>query len=122
VPVPALEESLRLLREIGSPPTAPFHEERVRAAIERELTRLGVEHRRDEWGNVLAAQRSAARTRPVALVAHMDHPAFEVVEARGTAARARVRGGLFRETFHPPVEITIHRDAETIRARGGTLT
>jgi len=123
VPVPDVQESLRLLREIGSPPTAPFHEEGPRAAIERELERIGVEFRRDSWGNVLASHLRGDDARPVALVAHMDHPAFDVVETRGTTARAKVRGGLFRETFRPPVPILICRDAgDTIPAKGSDLT
>ena len=122
MPVPTIDESLRLLREIGSPPTAPYHEHAPRAAIERELQRLALTHRRDRWGNVITSIRAGERSRPVALVAHMDHPAFDVVEANGTSAVARVRGGLFRETFNPPVAISICRDGETIRARGSELT
>jgi endoglucanase len=122
VPVPSLDDSLRLLREVGSEPTAPFHEDAPRRAIEGELRRLGVEPRRDGWGNVLATRGRGDRARPVALVAHMDHPGFEVVEARGTSARARVRGGLFRETFRPPVAVAICRDGELIRAQGSDLT
>ena len=123
MPVPDVQESLRLLREIGSPPTAPFHEEGPRAAIERELERIGVEFRRDSWGNVLASHLRGDDARPVALVAHMDHPAFDVVETRGTTARAKVRGGLFRETFRPPVPILICRDdGDTIPAKGSDLT
>ena len=119
--VPDIDESIRLLREIGSPPTAPYHEEGPRAAIERELERIGVEHRRDGWGNVIAWRRHGNAARSVALVAHMDHPAFEVVEARGTRGRARIRGGLFRGTFRPPVPIAICRVDELIRARGSDL-
>ena len=122
MPVPTTDESLRLLREIGSPPTAPYHEEAPRAAIERELARIGIACRRDRWGNVIASHRHGGRKRPVALVAHMDHPAFEVVEARGEQGLARVRGGLFRETFRPPVAIAILREGETIRAQGSELT
>jgi endoglucanase len=122
VPVPDAAESLRLLREIGTPPTAPYHEDAARSAIERELARLDIASRRDRWGNVITSHRGGDRHRPVVLVAHMDHPAFDVVEARGTAAIARVRGGLFRETFTPPVAIEIHRNGQTIRARGSHLT
>ena len=122
MPFPTVDDSLRLLREIGSAPTAPYHEDGPRAAIERELDRIGLPHRRDRWGNVIASHRAGERARPIALVAHMDHPAFEVVEAHGTSAVARVRGGLFRDTFRPPIAIAICRDGETIRASANALT
>lgn len=121
MPLPDEPSALRLLREIGSPPTAPFHEDGPRAAIEAELARMGVEHRRDAWGNVLAARRRGSPKRAVALVAHMDHPAFEVIEAHGRIGRAKVRGGLFRETFRPGVAIAIQRDGRAFAATGSDL-
>src|SRR5437867_5851941 len=83
VPLPAELEALRVLRAIGSPPTAPYREEGPRAAIEAELARVGVASRRDRWGNLLAETGRGSPRRAVALVAHMDHPAFEVVDANG---------------------------------------
>ena len=121
MPLPDAEVSLRLLREVGSPPTAPYREERARAAIETELARAGITRRRDHWGNVIAETRRGAPRHAVALVAHMDHPAFEVFEARGRVGRARIRGGLFRETFRPPVRLAVQRDGHAVAALGTDL-
>lgn len=64
--------------------------------------------RKDAYGQVLARVRGGGG-RPVILVAHTDHPAFEIVAAAGTEATARVLGG-----FRGPVEgatVLVHSDA-----------
>lgn len=121
MPLPDENASLRLLRAIGTPPTAPYHEEGARAAVEAELKRIGATHHRDGWGNVVAERKRGAPRHAVALVAHLDHPAFDVYEARGRSGRARIRGGLFRRTFVPPVPIAVQREGRSFRAAGSDL-
>ena len=116
MPLPDEASSLRLLREIGSPPTAPFHEDAARDAVEAALDRVGGARRRDRWGNVIAEAASGAPRHAVALVAHLDHPAFEVVEARGRTGRARMLG-LFRRAFPEPLALVVQREGRTIPAR-----
>ena len=68
---------LDLARAILEQPTAPFHEDRVRAEIERQLTGLpNVSMRRDGFGNVIASYRHGAAQPRYAFAAHMDHPGY----------------------------------------------
>lgn len=60
-------------------PAAPYHEDGVRAEVERICAENGLDFRRDRAGNVLVQVRTASGLRPLALAAHMDHPGFEIV-------------------------------------------
>ncbi len=68
---------LSIVRAILEQPTAPFHEDAVRAEILRQLAGLPhVSVTIDAFGNVMALyQRGPARAR-YAFAAHMDHPAY----------------------------------------------
>lgn len=75
-----------LLEKILSEPTAPFREDRVRAAIEDELDRHGIPYVRDAGGNLIAGTNrpeSLAKGFHIALLAHMDHPGFHLGESLG---------------------------------------
>lgn len=113
--LPDEELCLRLLREICTPPTAPYHEDAARDAVLAELARLGVDARQDRWGNVLAERSRGAAEHALALVAHLDHPALEVVEARGRTGRARIRGALLVRQFPSRVPLLVQRPAGAIR-------
>ncbi len=68
---------LSIASAILSQPTAPFHEDAVRAEIERLLADCPhVRLTRDAFGNLIALyQRGKAKPR-FAFAAHMDHPAY----------------------------------------------
>lgn len=68
---------LETARAILAQPTAPFHEQAVRAEIERQLDLLPhVTVDRDAFGNVIARyQRGPAKPR-FAFAVHMDHPGY----------------------------------------------
>lgn len=67
---------------IAACPTAPCHEEHVRACLVEKLAGLPhVTTHQDEFGNLHARyDHNAADREPFRLVAHMDHPAFVVQE------------------------------------------
>ncbi len=71
-------ELLRVVRALLDQPTAPFHEDAVRAAIVVELGQcrhVRIEH--DTYGNMIARYRRGTRSRPRwAFAAHMDHPGW----------------------------------------------
>ena len=87
-----------------------MHEQRALAAIRAELLRIGITPTTDRWGQLHARVASGDPTRPLALVAHTDHPGFEVVEAKGTAGRVRIRGGLQPRLPARPVAVLVHHD------------
>ena len=91
-----MERPLELLRGLGSCPATPFFEGLPSRYIMETLRRAGVDYYRDEFGNIVAHVPATAESSgpPVAFVAHMDHPGFEVVEIEGTGAVARAIGGV----------------------------
>ena len=102
-----MERALELLRGLGSCPATPFFEGLPTEYITRTLRQTGVEHRHDEFGNIIAHVRGSLGNagRPIAFVAHMDHPGFEVVETEGTGAVARMMGGGPAASLMKPVPV-----------------
>lgn len=88
----------RLLRH----ETAPYHEQAVRSEVEAICVELGLEHRRDSFGNVLVKLKIGPARRPLLLAAHLDHPGFHVVRPlpRGRWL-ARFEGGVPDHYFRP---------------------
>ena len=76
---------LALIRSVLAQPTAPFHEDAVRAEILIQLAQCPhVRVMQDIFGNVIAQyQRGAAEPR-YAFAAHMDHPGFVGEEFLGS--------------------------------------
>ena len=71
------EQLLGIVQSVLSQPTAPFHEDAVRAEILRQLERCPHVHvDTDANGNVIAKYTRGATTPRFALVAHMDHPGY----------------------------------------------
>ena len=82
------QRALDILAGLAKNPAVPFHEWGVAEHILGLLATLdGVEHGRDEFGNIIArytapsiaALPESEREPPIAFVAHMDHPAYEIV-------------------------------------------
>ncbi|MCS7049838.1 MAG: hypothetical protein NZ483_11180 [Verrucomicrobiae bacterium] len=143
---------LALARELLSLPTAPYHEHEVRAAVEARLQKLSLRPQRDKAGNVMVRCPPGSRSRcPLVLMAHMDHPGFEVVgpqrlEFLGHVPREMFRGArvridgverpvrvkkVLRQLTHGWLVETVEDslpvgamgvwDLPTVRARGGQM-
>jgi putative aminopeptidase FrvX len=106
-------ELLELAERVLRLPTAPYHEQHVRAFVIdfcRELPGLRVEE--DRVGNVIVKyQRSQAGTPvppsarpPLVFVAHMDHPGFEMLGGN----RAEFLGGVPKEMFARGVGVRVY--------------
>ena len=68
---------LEIARSLLAQPTAPFHEDRVRAEIHLQLAQLPhVQVEQDDFGNVIARYRRGAGRPRYAFAAHMDHPGY----------------------------------------------
>ncbi len=120
--LPDERDALATLETIASPPTVPYHEHRALAAIAGELARLGLPATRDEYGQVATRITRGQPRRAVALVAHTDHPGFEVVAANGREGTVRVLGGLRPRCFAAPVDVLVYDDDEGGGGTRGTLT
>ena len=120
--------SLDLLRYLGGCPAVSFQEKAVAACVGRRLGALGLSARADPYGNLIAHRPAhpdmGGDVPPIAFVAHMDHPGFEVVEASGDRLIARALGGVPQACFSPGVSLQIvlpdgrRLPAETTGAKG----
>ncbi len=104
-----MERALELLRGLGTCPATPFFEELPARCITEALSRAGVDYRCDEFGNIVAhfPATGEAAGPPIAFVAHMDHPGFEVVEIEGTGGVARAMGGVPAASLTKPVPVFV---------------
>jgi putative aminopeptidase FrvX len=110
--LPDIDTTLATIERIASAPTAPYHEFRALRAIRRELELSGLEAHEDAYGQVSARATRGNAKHALALIAHTDHPAFEVTESRGREGRARILGGLYAEFFASAVPVLVHDDAD----------
>ncbi len=84
------EHATRVRREIHRHPELGFEEERTAAIVERELDRLGIEHRRVARTGVVGVIRGGLTGRTVGLRADMD--ALPIGEESGEAFASEVAG------------------------------
>ncbi len=107
-----------LLRTLALCPAASFHEDRVAAVITSFLDERRLPYVVDEYGNIIARYHHGIAP-PLATVAHMDHPAFEITEAGDRTAVARLLGGVALEYFQPrtPVRIISGEGGQPIPGR-----
>ncbi len=71
------ESLLSLTRSLLAQPTAPFHEDAVRAEVLMQLAQCPhVKVKRDDFGNVIAHYQRGEAAPRYAFAAHMDHPGF----------------------------------------------
>jgi len=81
---------LDIIRSILAQPTAPFHEDAVRAEILIQLAQCPhVIVERDDFGNVVALYRRGEAEARFAFAAHMDHPGYVFDPGAGEGAKAQ---------------------------------
>ena len=101
--------SLDLLKGLGGCPAVAFHEGRVAAYIRDWLGSVGLSAEPDRYGNLIVhhqGPRSADKDcPPIAFVAHMDHPGFEVVAVYGVQVTAKALGGVPPACFSERVPV-----------------
>ena len=99
--------ALEILEALGVRPAVPFFEAGPARYIMELLKEMGVAPSVDGFGNVIGHyQGGPAVSRqdlpPIALVAHMDHPGFELVEAGQRGYVARALGGVPAASLKQP--------------------
>ena len=73
------ERALDFLSRLGSNPVTAFNESGVADAVRAILDELGLDYGLDSFGNIIAKVPGTDPTaNPLAIVAHMDHPGFEI--------------------------------------------
>ena len=101
-----------VLHALAVQPAASFHEERVASVVERFLSDLGLPYSVDPYGNVIARYARGAGAQAIATVAHMDHPAFEVVEG-GRSPLALLLGGVSESCFRAGTPVRVFSGFQT---------
>ena len=102
------DQALDFLARLGAQPSVAFHEEGVAQAITAILTEVGLEYRRDGYGNIiLRLQGRHPDVPPLALVAHMDHPGFEAVGTQDDFLIGEALGGVPAASFSAGVPLQL---------------
>lgn len=87
-------QSKKIISEFVSIPTASFHEHKVIGRALKFCLKNGFKLKQDESGNILIRYKKGRALQPVILMAHMDHPGFEVLKAAGRKAEVGIMGGV----------------------------
>ncbi|MBI5510920.1 MAG: hypothetical protein HY903_19335 [Deltaproteobacteria bacterium] len=82
------------LKRLTAAETAPYDELPTRAALCAWLSELRLPYEMDLFGNTYVRVRYGHPRRQVALVAHLDHPAFRVTAVKGSEVTCVAEGGL----------------------------
>ena len=103
-----------VLQQLALLPAASFHEERVAQYIQGYLSQEGVPFIVDRFGNIIAHYVNGRAAQALALVAHMDHPAFEVVGSDNGKPQAILLGGVGYDYFRPGTPLRICTDSGAV--------
>ena len=101
------QHALDILRDLGERPAAPFHEDGPAQYILSRLTEIGLSPFRDEFGNVIARYSNSVSDDdpPIAFVAHMDHPGFEITEVDDDGPLGVALGGVPVVSLSRPADV-----------------
>ena len=101
--------ALDFLARLGAQPAVAFHENGVATAVRGALTEIGVSWRTDGFGNIIAriAGSDGGGVSPIAFMAHMDHPGFEIVGRDGDYLIGAASGGIPAGAFEAGVPLHI---------------
>jgi endoglucanase len=106
------KELLELARRLLTQPTAPYHEQSVAGTIEAICREHGIACQRDRVGNLIAKHEHRHTGAPIVLVAHMDHPGFEMTGPN----EAEFLGGVPKEWF-PGAPVRFYSGNAVVRGR-----
>ena len=102
------EEALDFLARLGAQPAVAYHEGGVSSVVQAILQEIGVASDVDAFGNILARlPGTSPDVPPLAIVAHMDHPGFELTERHGDAFIADALGGIPASSFAVGVRLKV---------------
>lgn len=105
--------------------TAPLMEElTARHVWDFAGKRRTLFRKQDQAGNLLIGYPASARkaASPLVVVAHLDHPAFHVIETHGKRARLRFRGGVRIEHARKGLGVRFHAQGDPAVLGRGKLT
>ena len=122
-----IPRALEILETLCRQPATSYFEDNVAREVERILTGAAVPWEQDEYGNIIArltrrnespGHPELVEGRPIALVAHMDHPGFEVIEVDGRRLTLKMLGRVSDVIYEQEVDLVVHcADGSTVTAR-----
>ena len=90
-----IDTALGILKKLGECPSTSFHENLVAECIQGILSTEYIPYEIDSYGNILARVKGTnPENKPIAFVAHMDHPGFEVDRIGNGQIIAKALGGV----------------------------
>lgn len=108
--------SRKIIKEVVSIPTAPFHEHKVVSYVARFCLKNGFRMRQDGGGNIFIRFRRGRARQPVVFTAHMDHPGFEVLNADKRCAEVGILGGVNIDYFRN-ANVVVSTDDGLVKGR-----
>ena len=118
------QRALDILSDLGHRPAAPFFEDGPAQLLMGWLKAIeGVETERDAFGNIIGHYSNSPSRRdgqPIAFVAHMDHPGFEIVEptVEADVFKARALGGVpVASMTRPTPVLLLTTDGRRVQAK-----
>jgi putative aminopeptidase FrvX len=101
-------EFCRIAKRLLQKPAAPYHEQEVRAEVEKICREHRLNVKADRWGNLFVRLQVGRRQRPIVLAAHMDHPGFEIIRGLTESGwLAQFRGGVPATYFKAGVRLRL---------------
>lgn len=110
--------SKTLVESILSLPTMSFHETAVSIFVRWYCAGLGLPVSEDKAGN-LTVKYDGRGGGNVTFTAHMDHPGFEVIAAKGSSGTVALWGKVDTKTFSGS-KVVVHTAEGPVKARIGT--
>ena len=102
------EQALDFLSRLGSNPATAFKEDGVVDTVKSILAEIGLEYQQDDFGNIISKVSGTDPTaNPLAIVAHMDHPGFEIISSHTDGYIAKAMGGIPQSSFDSGVPIQV---------------
>jgi putative aminopeptidase FrvX len=102
------KDFVRLAGRLMRHPTAPFCESLVRTEVEEICRENRLSWERDPYGNLLIRLKRGRPRRAMVLVAHLDHPGFEILRALGSNRYlGRFHGGVGEDYFQRDIPLRL---------------
>ncbi len=89
--------ALNILKDLGRCPATPFNEYQVANKLMSILEENSIAYSQDDYGNIVAKISGTEENhRPIAYVAHMDHPGYEIIREEESFLVGKSLGGVPR--------------------------
>ncbi len=119
--------SLEILAALCRHPATSYFEDDIAREIEGILTTAGIPYEQDDYGNIIARLTRGNESpdhpeliqgRPIALVAHMDHPGFEIIDVNDGRLTLKMIGRVSDVIYEQQVDLVVYcADGSSCAAR-----